>query len=106
LVGLDGDHALGASYLQCDIGSVDDRHKLQEERSLEDTVVPNVKAGHLERQYLLALVVPYFIRHLQVDMSDGSERLSWDDPMKRVMYGDQVFQIEAHLDEGFLDDKI
>jgi hypothetical protein len=72
LVSLDGDHALGARHLQCSIVSVDDCHKLQEERPHEDAVVPVVKAGHLERQYLLSLVVPCSTRHLQVDVSDGS----------------------------------
>jgi hypothetical protein len=106
LVGLDGDHALGATHLQCGIGNVDDRYKLQEERSSEDAVIPDVEAGHLERQYLLALVVPCSTKHLQVDASDGSGRLLWDNPMKLIMYGGQVFQIEAHLDEGFPHDKI
>jgi hypothetical protein len=43
LIGLDGDHALGARHLQCGIDSVDDHHKLQEERPPEDAVVPNVE---------------------------------------------------------------
>jgi hypothetical protein len=32
--------------------------------------------------------------------------LPWDDHVKRIMYESQVFQIEAHLDEGFPYDKI
>jgi hypothetical protein len=50
---------------------VDDRHKLQEEMPLEYIVVPDVKVGHLKRQHLLALVVPYSTEHLQVNASDG-----------------------------------
>jgi hypothetical protein len=72
LVGLDGDHALGARHLQCSIVSVDDCHKLQEERPHDDAVVPDVKAGHLKSQYLLSLVVSCSTRHLQVDASNGS----------------------------------
>jgi hypothetical protein len=58
LVVHNGDHALGARYLQCGIGSVDDLHILQEERHLRDAVVPDVEASHLKYQHLLALVVP------------------------------------------------
>jgi hypothetical protein len=75
LVNLDGDHTLGARHLQCDIGSVDGRHTLQEERPLEDAVVLDVKAGHLKCQYLIALVVPCSTGHLQVDAFDGCGRL-------------------------------
>jgi hypothetical protein len=71
LVGLDSDQALGARHLQCGVGSVDDRHKLQEEMPLEYIVVPDVKVGHIKRQHLLALVVPYSTEHLQVNASDG-----------------------------------
>jgi hypothetical protein len=72
---------------------------------LEDSVLPNVKAS-FKCQYLLALVVSCSIGHLQVDVPNGSGRLPWDDPVKRIMYGGQVFQIDAHLDEGFSHDKI
>jgi hypothetical protein len=85
---------------------VDECHKLQEERPPEDAVVPDVEALHLERQHLLALVVPYSTGHLQVDASDRCGRLPWDDPVKHIMYCGQVFLIEAHLDEGFPHDKI
>jgi hypothetical protein len=64
LVGLDGDHTLGVRHLQCAIGSVDDRHKLLEERPPKDVVVPDVEADHLKHRYLLALVVPCSTRHL------------------------------------------
>jgi hypothetical protein len=64
LVGLDGDHAHGGKHLHCGIGSVDDHHKFQEERSLEDAFVPDVKAGHLKHQHLLTLVVSCSTRHL------------------------------------------
>jgi hypothetical protein len=71
LIGLDSDHALGARHLHCGIGSVDDRHKLQEKSPPENAVLPDVEASHLERQHLPALVVPYPTRHLQVNASDG-----------------------------------
>jgi hypothetical protein len=93
LVSLDGYHAHGARHLQRSMVSVDDCHKLQEERPPKDTVVSNVKAGHLERQHLLALIVPYSTRHLQVDALDGSGRLLWDDPVKRIMHGVKSFRL-------------
>jgi hypothetical protein len=58
LISLDSDHALGARHLQCDVGIVDDHHKLQEKRPPKVAVVPDVEAGYLECQHLLALVVP------------------------------------------------
>jgi hypothetical protein len=106
LIGFDSDHTIGARHLQCGVGSVDDRHELQEERPLEDAVVPDVKASYLERQCLLTLVVPCSIGHLQVDASDRCGQLPWDDPVKRILHRGQVLQIEAHLNEGFLHNKI
>jgi hypothetical protein len=65
---------------------VDDHHKFSEERPPEDVVAPNIEAGYLKRQFLLALIVPYSTRQLQIDASNGSGRLPWDDPMKHIMY--------------------
>jgi hypothetical protein len=45
---LDGDYALWARHLHSSIGSVDDRHKLQEERPPKDAVVANVKVCSFE----------------------------------------------------------
>jgi hypothetical protein len=106
LVTLDGDHALGVRHLQCGIGSMDDHQKLQEKRPPEDVVVPDDEAGHLERQHLLTLVDSCLTGHFQVDASDRCRLLLYDDPLKHIMYRDQVFQIEAHLNEGFPHDKI
>jgi hypothetical protein len=69
---------------------MDDRHELREEMSHKDTVVPDVKIGNLERQYLPALVLPYPTRYLQINVPYGSGRLSWDDLVERVMYGGQI----------------
>jgi hypothetical protein len=72
LVGIDGDHALGDRHLHRGIDNVDDHHKFQEGGPPENAVVPDVKAGYLKRQHLLALVVPYSTGHLQVDASNVS----------------------------------
>jgi GT2 family glycosyltransferase len=48
LIGLDCYYVLGARHLHSSIGSVDDRCKLQEERSFEDAVVAVVEAGNFE----------------------------------------------------------
>jgi hypothetical protein len=72
----------------------------------KDAVVPDIEAAYLERQHLLVLVVPCSTGHLQVDASDRSGRLPWDDPVKRILYQGQVLQIVAHLNEGFPHDKI
>jgi hypothetical protein len=58
VIGLDSDHILMVGHLQRGVGSVDDRHELQEERPPEHAVVPDVKAGYLEHQHFLVLVVP------------------------------------------------
>jgi hypothetical protein len=50
---------------------VDDRHKLKDEMSLQDTVVSDVEVDHFKCQYLLALIFFYPVGHLQVDASDG-----------------------------------
>jgi hypothetical protein len=71
LVDLDGDHTLEVRHLHRGISSVDDHHESQEEMPLDDVVVPDVEAGYLERQHI-TLIIPYFIRHLQVDTSNGS----------------------------------
>jgi hypothetical protein len=60
LIDLDSDHALRPRHLQCGVASVDDRHKLQEERPPDDVVLPDVEASHIECQHLLTLVVPCF----------------------------------------------
>jgi hypothetical protein len=52
------DHALGTWHFQCGVDSVDNRHKLQEERPPDDVVLPDVKTGYLECQHFLALIVP------------------------------------------------
>jgi hypothetical protein len=106
LIGFDSDHALRAKHLQHGIDSVDDRHELQEEWPPEDAVIPDVGAGYLEYQHLLAFIVPRSTGHLQVDTSDRCVQLPCNDPMKRILYRGQVLQIEAHFDEGFPHDKI
>jgi hypothetical protein len=65
---------------------MDDHHKLQEGRPPKNAVVPEVKAGYFKHKHLLMLVVTHFERYLQVDAPDGSGLLSWDDPIKGVMY--------------------
>jgi hypothetical protein len=77
-------------HLDCYVGSMDDRHELQEERPPKDTIVPDVKTSNLERQHLPTLVLPYPTRYLQVDAPYGSGRLPCDDPMERVMYRGQI----------------
>jgi hypothetical protein len=58
LIELEGDDALRSRHLDHGIGSVDDCHKFQEERSPKDTVVLDVEAAHLKCQYLPRLVFP------------------------------------------------
>jgi hypothetical protein len=74
-------------HLDGGVGSVDDRHKLQEEMPPQDTVVSDVEAGHFECQHLPALIFSCPTGHLQVDASDGGGQLPWDDPMDNVMHG-------------------
>jgi hypothetical protein len=69
---------------------MDDCHEFQKERPPKDTVVPNVETGNLERQHLPALVLPCSVGYFQIDAPYGCRRLSWDDPVERIMYGGQV----------------
>jgi hypothetical protein len=43
LIRLEGDNTLGSWHLDCDMGSVDDRHQLKDERSPQDTMYPMSK---------------------------------------------------------------
>jgi hypothetical protein len=71
LIGLKDANAFWSWHLDGGVGSVDDRHKLKEETSPQDTVVSDVKASHFECQHLPALIFSYLTGHLQVDASDG-----------------------------------
>jgi hypothetical protein len=86
LVSLDGDHTLGVGYLHSGIGSVDDRHKLQEEMPPKDEVVTYIEAGNFERQHLFVFVVSYPTGYIEIDAPNGSGRLSRDYFMERVMH--------------------
>jgi hypothetical protein len=79
---------------------MNNRHKLKEEGPPQDTVVSDVKIGHFKCQHLSPLVFSCPTRHLHADASDGGGRLSWYDPIKSVMHGGQIGQIEVHLDKG------
>jgi hypothetical protein len=72
LIRFDGDYALWARHLYGGIGSMDDRHKFQEEMPLEDIVIPDVKDGHLKCEHLPTLVISCSTRHLQVNASNWS----------------------------------
>jgi hypothetical protein len=87
LIRFECDYTLRARHLDSYIGSVDDRHKLQEERPPKDTVIPDVETGHFECQHLPALVLPCFIRYLQVAAFDGNGRLPWNYTVDRIMHG-------------------
>jgi hypothetical protein len=50
---------------------MDDCHKFQEEIPPKDTVVPDVKIGHLEREHLSALVLSCSARYFQIDAPYG-----------------------------------
>jgi hypothetical protein len=54
----------GARHIDCCVGSMDDCHELQEERTPNDTVVADVKTGNFERQYLPVLVLHCPTRYL------------------------------------------
>jgi hypothetical protein len=48
LIGLDHDDTLRSSHLHGSIGSVDDRHELEEEGPPHDAFVANVEASNFE----------------------------------------------------------
>jgi hypothetical protein len=69
---------------------MDDCHELEEEMPPEDAVVTDVEPCTFESKHLTVLVVARPTRYLEVDASDGSGRLSWDNSMERMMYQCQI----------------
>jgi hypothetical protein len=106
LVNLDCDQTLGARHLHCGIDSVDDSHEFQEERPPQDAVVTDVDVGRLKCQHLSTFVVSCPTSYLKINSPNGGGRLSQDNTMERVLHRGQIFQIEAHLNEGFPHDEI
>jgi hypothetical protein len=71
MIRLKDGNAFWSRHLDGDVGSVDDRHKLKEERPPQDTIVSDVEAGHFKCQHLPVLIFSCPTGHLQVGASDG-----------------------------------
>jgi hypothetical protein len=61
-------------------------HEFEEERPPEDAVVANVEACDFDRQHLPTFVVPRSTGYLQVNVSDGGGRLSWNNTVESLMH--------------------
>jgi hypothetical protein len=85
---------------------MDDCHEFQEERPPQNAILSDVEAGHFEHQHLSTFVISYPTAYLEINSPNGGGRMSQDNAMECVMRRGQIFQIEAHLNEGFPHDKI